>query len=364
MSRAKTRRPGTKSGRRSPTEVALDDLATQSEVIDTESFEQVVIEQTDLPIVPTLRFAIYEETSQLPSAQGAIVAAEHVVAIAGSGGEGAARIVEALRRGNVDALLVALPGTGGESSNAASTILDSALALEPRRPVVIAALAGDPAGAVKRAIAAGADLVTTRPHDTDRLAPIVLAAARLHHERTAAVAARGSEQVLRARLEEIVEAEPRGLQPLETFQRALDLELRRAKRYEYPISVALFAVLVAPPSPPAGVHGILRARAGNALIHTIRDIDLATQLDHERFLVLLPYTDLTGAAGLARRVIAAVSSGDPVVSAGRAFPPRVVGAVAGARGGQAGISFAKLMKDASRALEQARRDGAELAVQP
>ena len=90
--------------------------------------------------------------------------------------------------------------------------------------------------------------------------------------------------------------EPGGLQPFELFQRALELEIKRARRYEYPLSVALFAVELEPPPPPPGMRGILRARAGNALIHTIRDIDLATQLDHERFLVLLPYTDLAGAA--------------------------------------------------------------------
>jgi len=147
------------------------------------------------------------------------------------------------------------------------------------------------------------------------------------------------------------------------FQRVIELELKRARRFEYPLSVALFAVDIPPPPPPAGIRGILRARAGNALIHTIRDIDIATQLDHERFLVLLPYTDLKGAAGLGRRVVAAVAEGDPVVSAGRSFKPRVVGAVAGAKIGQE-LSFAKLMKDATQALNEARRDGAELAVQP
>src|SRR5439155_18065110 len=169
----------------------------------------------------------------------------------------------------------------------------------------------DAAQAVQRASAAGADLATTRPHDVERLAPILLAAARLHAERTAAVAARGSEQVLRARLDEISDADLRGLLPFELFQRQLEVEVKRAKRFEYALSVALFAVEIPPPPPPAGIRGILRARCGNALIHTVRDIDLATQLDHERFLVLLPYTDLTGAAGLARRVIAAVASGDP-----------------------------------------------------
>jgi PleD family two-component response regulator len=143
----------------------------------------------------------------------------------------------------------------------------------------------------------------------------------------------------------------------------LELELKRARRYEYPMSVALFAVEVPRPAPSAGIRGILRARAGNALIHTIRDIDIATQLDHERFLVLLPYTELAGAAQLGRRVVSAVAAGDPVVSAGRTFAPRVVGAVAGLRA-DAPLSFAQLMRDAQRALDQARRDGAELEVAP
>jgi PleD family two-component response regulator len=168
-------------------------------------------------------------------------------------------------------------------------------------------------------------------------------AARLHAERRIAQNARGAEAVLRAKVEELSDPEPRGLQPIETFQRVLELELKRARRFEYPLSVALFAVDVPPPPPPAGIRGILRARAGNALIHTIRDIDLATQLDHERFLVLLPYTDLTGAAGLGRRVIAAVADGDPVVSGGRAFAASSVRSRARANDQ---LSFAKLIKDA------------------
>ena len=394
MSRAKTRRAGTKSGRRVPTDLpnaavaALDDLIARTEPFElsdemvTEQRDDIraklplpppgpppkskasrvasveveqLVEEVQLAKVPTLRFAVYEDGAQLASAQGAIVAAGHVVSAGASGASGLARVIEAVRRGGIDAVVVALPG--GEA------VIDAALALEPRRPVIVAAVAGETTAAIARATAAGADLVVLRPHDVERLAPILLAAARLHADRTAAVSARGSEQVLRAKLDAIAELEPGGLQPFELFQRALEIEIKRAKRYEYALSVALFALDIPPPPPPAGIRGILRARAGNALIHTIRDIDLATQLDHERFLVLLPYTDLAGAAGLGRRVIAAVSAGDPVVSAGRAFAPRVVGAVAGARKGEP-PSFAKLMKDATRALEQAKRDGAELAVQP
>ncbi|HEY0251276.1 MAG TPA: diguanylate cyclase [Kofleriaceae bacterium] len=316
--------------------------------------EIFVVDETELPQIPELHVAVYEHPDHLASAQAAIAANGHVVAVGASGTSGLSKVADQIVAG-LDVVLVALPG--GEP------VIDIALAQDPRRPIVIASVSGKKTEAVKRAIAAGADLITTRPHDPDRIAPALLAAARLHVERKISQNARGSEAVLRAKLEELQDPDIRGLQPFETFQRVLELEFKRAKRFEYPLSVALFAVDVPPPPPPAGIRGILRARAGNALIHTIRDIDLATQLDHERFLVLLPYTDLTGAAGLGRRVIEAVAKGDPVVSAGRSFTPRVVGAVAGAQPGHE-LSFAKLMKDASQALAQARRDGADLAVQP
>jgi two-component system cell cycle response regulator len=311
-------------------------------------------EEADLVEVPRLRFAIYEHQEHLRAARDAIIAAGHLAVAGASGTSGISKIADEIVTG-VDVVLVALPG--GEA------VIDIALAQDPRRPIVIAAVSGKPTEAIQRAVLAGADLVAPRPHDPESMAPMLLAAARLHTERRAAQNARGAETLLRAKLEEISDPEIRGLQPIETFQRVLELEFKRARRFEYPLSVALFAVEIPPPPPPPGIRGILRARAGNALIHTIRDIDLATQLDHERFLVLLPYTELAGAAGLGRRVIAAVAQGEPVVSAGRSFPPRLVGAVAGARAGQE-LSFSKLMKEATQALAQARRDGAELAVQP
>jgi hypothetical protein len=303
----------------------------------------------------SLRVVAFEDSSYVSSLQSAIGAAGHTVIAAGSGKDGQKRVLDALRASAIDVLIVALPG--GES------ILDAALALEPRRPVVIASIAGNPHIAVQRATSAGADLIAMRPHDVSTIAPILFAAHRLTIERRVTVAARGAEQALRARLDELADPEPRGFLPVEMFQRVLELELRRAKRFDYALSIGLFSVEVPPPPPPPGIRGILRARAGNVVIHTVRDIDIATQLDHERFLVMLPYTDLKGATGLARRVIAAVSSGDPVVAAGRKYPPKVIAAVASANLSQP-VSYAKLMKDIGRVLDGARREGAELAVQP
>jgi hypothetical protein len=62
-------------------------------------------------------------------------------------------------------------------------------------------------------------------------------------------------------------------------------------------------------------------------------------------------------------VIAAVGAIDPVITAGRSMSPKLVGAVSSASIGQP-VSFAKLVKDASRALDGARKDGADLAVLP
>lgn len=303
----------------------------------------------------SLRVAVLEDSVHLGSVQSAISAAGHQVIVAASGRDGARKVIDTLRERTIDVVLVALPG--------GDAVIDAVLAYEGTRPVILACLDGNPLAATQRALTANADLVALRPHDVTSLAPLLFAAARLAIERRVTASVRGSEQALRARLDELADPEPRGLLPLEMFQRVLELEIKRAKRFEYSLSVALFYADVSGPPPPPGIRGILRARAGNALIHTVRDIDVATQLDHERFLVLLPYTDLKGASGLARRVIAAVGAIDPVVTAGRSMSPKLVGAVATTKLSQP-VSFAKLVKDVSRALDGARKDGADLAVVP
>lgn len=367
MTRAKTKRPGTKSGvRRSnipddlpdAAEAALDDLLRVDDgddeildasavgafeehtmrrpKLDTEAIEEIDAEEVETAL-PVLRVGVFEDATNLRSAQSAIGAAGHVVAVAGSGVNGRQDVLAAVRGGTLEAVVVALPG--GEA------IIDAALALESRRPVVIASVDGSPVAAVNRASSAGADLVAIRPHDIGSIAPVMLAANRLMIERKLAA-----------------DPEPRGLVAYEAFQRILELAILRAQKLEYPLSVVLFSVDVTPPPPP-GVGGIVRARAGNAIMNTIRDIDVATQLEGDRFLVLLPYTDLKRATGLAQKVIAAVKSSEPVMASGRGYPPRITGAAVAARLTGA-VSFAKLLKDAMSTLEQARRDGADLAVQP
>ncbi len=287
--------------------------------------------------LPVLRVGVFEDATHLRSLQSAIGAAGHVVAIAATGHEGRGHVLAAVRGGELDAVFVAIPG--GEP------IIDAALALEGQRPVVIASVDGSALAAVNRASSVGADLVALRPHEVGTIAPVMLAANRLTIERKLAA-----------------DPEPRGLVTYEAFQRILELAIVRAQKLDYPLSVVLFSVDVQP-LPPPGIGGIVRARAGNALIHSIREIDVATRLEGDRFLVLLPYTDLKRAASLAQKVIASVNAGEPVISGGRGYPPLITGAAVAAHLDQP-LSFARLLKDAMRTLEQARKDGADLAVQP
>ena len=302
-------------------------------------------------------------------------------------------------------MLVGMPG--GES------LIALAAELGARRPVVIAAWTASALEAARRSTAAGADLATVRPHDVERLAPILLAAIRLvEHRRPAAApppsaepphephepepgapvapAARvtvdldaqvdagevevdggdggeggveigGVEIDVDLDLDGEPDREPAGLLAAEAFAQSALRELERARRFGHPLAVAMFKVDVPPPPPPPGLRGILRARAGNALVHALRDTDLATELDHDRFLVVMPHTERAASADHARRIISAVAAGDPVTAVGRTFPPRVIGAVVGGAG--ADLDLPRLVQDATQLLEQALVTGASLAVE-
>ncbi len=317
------------------------------------SLDNVVEGVAALPAIEPLSIAILDEPPYIAAAKQAISVAGHRVAAAASGQTGIEQIKSLLRTGIAEVLLVGMPG--GEE------LIDTALALAPRRPVVIAAFSGKPVDAVRKAIVLGADLAVARPLDLDKLAPVLLAASRLASARHDAPAARTSDANLRGRLDAMVDHEPGALQPFNAFERVFELEIKRSKRYGYPIAIALFSVDVdVDVEPPPGMLGIVRARAGNALIQSIRDIDLATEIN-ERFLVLLPYTTLGGAAEVARRILGAVTSGVPISAAGQTYPPRITGSVSGASPGEP-LSISRLMRDATQALEEALRDGAELAV--
>lgn len=248
-----------------------------------------------------------------------------------------------------EVVVVALPG--GEA------ILDAARALAPRRPVLVAIVSGPAQLAADKAHQAGADLVTLRPHDAEHLGPVLMAAAALSVERTKLLTVEGTEALLRARLAGAnVAPTASGFQSVETFRRILELELKRARRFGYALSVCQLELVDG--APPAVQHQ-LRLRAAAAIAGAIRDIDFPVEIAADRFLVLLPYTDSKGAAQVGRRVIAAVAATEPLQ--GRAAA--VIAGVAGVPGGEA-LSVAQLMRAAGEALRTAKQKGLPLVVAP
>ena len=310
--------------------------------------DEQVIEIAPLAPMPTARVAIHEaSTDAVAQARAAVIAQGFVVAYAGVG---AAAIAEINRRLAGDAMpdvvVVGLP--------AGAAILDAARALEPRRPVLVAAVTGSGQAAAERAHGAGADLVAPRPHEVERLGPVLFAAAKLADERRRALASRGNELRLCERLDRVTQVDPAtGLQPMEFFQRALELELKRARRYGYALSVCMVRLTAV-----GAASAELRAQAMTALAATVRDIDLPVEIGGDRVLILLPYTDAVGAASVARRAVAAIAT------VGRSGAR--MSALAGVAGGIGGaeLSLAALMRSAAAALREAERGDGAVVVAP
>ncbi|HVK76661.1 MAG TPA: GGDEF domain-containing protein [Kofleriaceae bacterium] len=317
--------------------------------------DEQLVEENELTDLPHARVAIHEASAgALAQARATIAAWGYEIVVAGAGAPGAAEVIARLTGDPPpDVVVVGLPG--GEA------VLDAARALEPRRPALIAAVPGTGRVAADRAHAAGADLVALRPHEPERLGPVLFAAAKLAAERQELLTLRGNEVRLRERLSRYGRADTAtGFQQFEFFQRVLELEIKRARRHGYALSVCLLRH-VEPPRLAATVQRDLRVRAATAVASAIRDIDMPVEIAGDRFLLLLPYTDPEAAAQVAQRIVAAVAKAPPVRAASGPVTARVLAGVSGvASGGE--LSFARLMRDATTALKAAEAEGEDVMI--
>ncbi|MBX5482695.1 MAG: diguanylate cyclase [Myxococcaceae bacterium] len=144
----------------------------------------------------------------------------------------------------------------------------------------------------------------------------------------------------------------------EFFKRFLLMEVKRSRRYRYPVSflmVALdrFAERAAHMSPVERTACL--AEAFGTVARGTRDIDLSVPFGDERFLVFLPHTPREGALIVAERLRTTLaqlrSLPECTASIGvAAFEPAVAAA-------NAQVSFGSLMKDATEALKRAQARG-------
>jgi diguanylate cyclase (GGDEF)-like protein len=269
---------------------------------------------------------------------------ETVAAIARAAGEGGFEL-DAVAPGKAAARI-----TPGSHVAALVRAADSALArslreIDPLLPVV--ALALDRTEAAAHQDRAVADAVLVRPFDASSVAGVCAIAERLRE-----TSARAAD--LEAKLERAGASAGRDL---DFLKRLLFVEVRRSRRYGYPLALGVVSIdgwdelapLLSAAKRTALLAGVLGAVTG-----ALRDIDVALPFSEERLVVLMPHTKADGAMRVARRLCARIRE--------RKGPPAVTASVGVAtHAGEGTVSFGGLVKRATDALARAREAGGDRA---
>jgi diguanylate cyclase (GGDEF)-like protein len=142
------------------------------------------------------------------------------------------------------------------------------------------------------------------------------------------------------------------------FKRYMLLEIKRGKRYRYPVALLLvsldrFSEHLGEAAPDFQ-RAAIRSEALEVLSVLLRDIDVAMPFGEDKYLVFLPHTPLQGSTAVAGRVVEALgkleSFQNGTVSVGVAsFEPSTKA--------REHVSFGGMVREASAALKQAQALG-------
>lgn len=142
------------------------------------------------------------------------------------------------------------------------------------------------------------------------------------------------------------------------FKKYMLLEVKRSKRYQYPVAVLLVSLdklgESLGESAPEFQRAAIRSEAMEGLSVLLRDIDVAMPFATDKYLLFLPHTALQGCTVVAGRVVDRLSRLDSfqngTVSVGVAsFDP--------ARHPREPVSFGGLVRQATEALQKAQEAG-------
>lgn len=122
------------------------------------------------------------------------------------------------------------------------------------------------------------------------------------------------------------------------FKEVLFVEVKRARRYGFPLALALIAFDPVDGRMDDELQGQLMSGLALAIRRSLRDTDYPVQYSNDRVLLLMPHTDLAGSLIVARRICervakATLQSGDDIV-----HPTISIGVAAGAPGREYGFS--------------------------
>lgn len=232
----------------------------------------------------------------------------------------------------------------------------------PEAAIILAfSLPWEVKGVVERVRAAGADGFMVAPFKQHHVLAMVHAVSRLN----GLAAQIGSlqtkfEQLKSVATKQALPSKWAGVNAVERgfFKKYMLLEIKRSKRYQYPVTVLLVSLdrlgEQLGDSAPEFQRATIQAEATEALSALMRDIDLATTFAEDRYLLFLPNTGLKGGLEVARRVVSRLSTLDSfpggTASVGIAsFDPQAHS--------KEKVSFGVLVRDAAAALKQAQLAG-------
>lgn len=147
---------------------------------------------------------------------------------------------------------------------------------------------------------------------------------------------------------------------LEFLKRLLFMELKRSRRYRYPISLLLlepdrFAERTASRTQAERTSAL--AEVLRRLTQSLREIDVAVPFAQGRFIVFLPHTPYVGARIVAERLLQRVKEVESVPELTASIGVAVFEPLTGSTKNQ--VSFGSMLKEASEALKRAQAAGGD-----
>lgn len=135
------------------------------------------------------------------------------------------------------------------------------------------------------------------------------------------------------------------------------LEVKRSRRYRYPVALLLVALDGGAPTGPEAT--LVRAEVLRALSELTRDIDLMMPFAGDRYLVFLSHTHRAGCTTVARRVVAKLKKlehrpGGTASVGAASYEPEA--------SGKGQVSFGGLVREATMALKEAQAAGGDGAI--
>jgi diguanylate cyclase (GGDEF)-like protein len=145
----------------------------------------------------------------------------------------------------------------------------------------------------------------------------------------------------------------------EFFKKIINIEIKRSKRYHFPLSLMLVAFDESERIAGSPYERQLFGALARVIREGLRDIDIPITFSEETILVLMPHTDLEGIKVVANRIrehAAALPETYGVVE----YSTVSIGAVCSQ--GVPRLEFGPLMQQVTRALREAKRAGGDQLV--